>query len=272
MNWSYQLTRIAGTDVKVDVSFLLLLLLAGLNMGLSGVIFLILLFGCVLLHEFGHIFAARAFGIRTPEVTLSIIGGAAKLERIPKKPIQEIIVALAGPAVNVVIAAVLFGMIGASTVFGGMTNPGSSLLVQLGVINVILIVFNLLPAFPMDGGRVLRAVLAMRMDYVRATDTAATVGKGMAILFGIFGLFYNPWMIMIAVAVFFMAGQEAAVVRLQHQGFGATGWPASGFRDRPTTSTQDGRVPVIDDDGNVVGWVDENESRRPRPRIFVQRF
>ena len=205
MKWSYQIARIAGTDVKIHLTFFIMLGLIGLSYGPVGAMFLVLLFGCVLLHEFGHVFAARAFDVRTPDVTLYPIGGVARLERMPANPKQELIVALAGPAVNVVIALVLFGVIGAGAVFSALANPGGSFLIQLAKVNVWLVLFNLIPAFPMDGGRVLRSVLAMSMGREKATEKAVSVGKFMAIFLGIFGLLSGQLMLSV-IAVFGFRG------------------------------------------------------------------
>jgi len=222
VKWSFHLARIAGIDVRIHATFLLLLVWFGFvyyaeggHAALfAGLSFLILLFLCVILHEFGHALAARAYGINTPDITLLPIGGIARLERMPEKPWQELVVALAGPAVNVVIAFGLYVVIGRLFGLGDllpMAEGGGNLLTQLLAINVILVVFNLLPAFPMDGGRVLRAVLAMRMKHARATRIAAVVGQVVAVLFGLFGfLGGNPFLLFIAVFVFFGARAEAS--------------------------------------------------------------
>jgi Zn-dependent protease len=221
VKWSFQLARIAGIDVRVHVTFFLLLAWYGFiyysdggwTAMVSGLFFIVLLFGCVVLHEFGHALAAKAYGIRTPDITLLPIGGVARLERFPDKPWQELVVALAGPAVNVVIVLGLYIVLGSffniqdlADIAGGRGN----LLVKLLAINLILVVFNLLPAFPMDGGRVLRALLAMRMKHARATRIAAVVGQAMAVGFGLLGVLGgNPFLIFIAVFVFFGAQTEA---------------------------------------------------------------
>ncbi len=228
MRGSFRLGRLFGVPVYLHVTFVLLLGLVGL-LGLSrggfavaagNVVMIVSIFACVLLHEFGHILTARRYGIPTLDVTLLPIGGLARLARMPDEPKQELVVALAGPAVNVVIAALLFPL---------AVLSGSPFISQLFAINVILVVFNLLPAFPMDGGRVLRALLARRMTYVRATDLAARIGKGMALLFVFAGLFgvpgvfgANPMLLLIAWFVWSGAGQEAAMVRRQRS-FGLSG-------------------------------------------------
>jgi Zn-dependent protease len=174
MLWSIPVARIAGTVVRLHVTFLLFLVWIGANYwrlggpaaAIDAVLFMVLLFACVLAHEFGHIIAARRYGIRTPEVTLWPIGGVASLERIPDKPSEELVVALAGPAVNVVIALVLIAFLGIKPDDAAMTaleNPRANLLERLVAANIFLVVFNLIPAFPMDGGRVLRALIAMRV-------------------------------------------------------------------------------------------------------------
>lgn len=220
MLWSIPIVTIAGTVVRIHMTFLLFLVwigaaqwrVGGPDAAMQGVLFIVLLFACVLAHEFGHIIAARRYGIRTPEVTLWPIGGVASLERIPDKPSEELVVALAGPAVNVVIAAVLFLILGArmdSGALANIENPEPGLLVRIAAANVVLVVFNMIPAFPMDGGRVLRALLAMRRPYVEATAIAARIGQGAAFVFALIGLFVNPILIVIALFIYLSATAEA---------------------------------------------------------------
>jgi len=222
VKWSFQLARIAGIDVRVHATFFLLLAWfgyvyyaeGGYGAMVIGLSFIILLFVCVVLHEFGHALAARAYGINTPDITLLPIGGIARLERMPDKPWQELVVALAGPAVNVVIALGLYLVLGRLFGMGDleeMAEGRGNLLAKLLAINVILVVFNMLPAFPMDGGRVLRSLLAMRLKHARATQIAAFVGQGVAVLFVLLALFgHNPFLLFIAVFVFFGARAEAS--------------------------------------------------------------
>lgn len=226
MRWSIGLGRIAGIDVKLHITFLMLLAFvwfsqwsASRSVGLAfeAVLFYILLFGCVLLHEFGHALAARRFGIRTRDITLLPIGGVARLDSTGETPKQELIIALAGPAVNVVIAIglgiILLVTHVAAPTLDGASLTGNSLALLLSA-NVFLVAFNMLPAFPMDGGRVLRALLLYRMDRVRATRIAANIGKGMAVIFAVVGLFVwnNPILMFIALFVWLGAGQEATAV------------------------------------------------------------
>jgi Zn-dependent protease len=222
MKWSARLGRFAGIDVYVHVTFILLLAWVAWNYwaatgtlaGVGAEIALVmLLFLCVLLHEYGHALTARRFGIGTRSITLLPIGGLALLERMPKEPRQEILVALAGPAVNLAIAALLYLAILATGHTGAALRLVSAgLLPTLLAANLMLAVFNLLPAFPMDGGRVLRAALATRMDRVRATWLAARIGQGLAVGFALLGLMGNPVLLLIAVFVWIGAGAEAAAV------------------------------------------------------------
>jgi len=228
MSWSWRLGKFAGIDVKVHATFLLLVGFVGLSYwlqagslesALQGVIFLLALFACVLLHEFGHALAARRYGIPTRDITLLPIGGVARLERMPSDPRQELVVALAGPAVNVVIAAGVFIWLTLTTGFaplGQIGITGGTLLERLLFTNLLLAGFNLIPAFPMDGGRVLRALLATRLHYVRATQIAAALGQGIAFLFGLWGLFSNPLLVFTALFVWIGAQQESAQVQTRH--------------------------------------------------------
>jgi Zn-dependent protease/CBS domain-containing protein len=226
---SYRLFELFGIGVYVHVTFLLLLaLIVGVSAFngasslavLTGVAFLLLMFSCVLAHEFGHALMARRFGIRTLDITLLPIGGLARLQRMPEKPSQELLVALAGPMVNVVIAAGLYVfLVLARTHVPTVDAEGLAavaqwpLVEQIFVANVILVVFNMLPAFPMDGGRVLRALLAMALSYERATAIAARVGQGMALVFVFVALTNGPVILfLIALFVWVAAKQEAAQV------------------------------------------------------------
>jgi Zn-dependent protease/CBS domain-containing protein len=227
MKWSPKIGRIFGIDVHVHFTFLLLLVFIGfaywqrtqrIDAALVGVGFILALFACVLLHEFGHALMARRYGIKTQDITLLPIGGLARLERMPENPIQEFWVALAGPAVNVAIAALLWLWLAATGGFSQETDLAlinGSMVQRLMMVNVFLVVFNLLPAFPMDGGRVLRALLATRLGRRRATAIAANVGQGMAIIFGVVGFFHNPFLVFIAIFVYLGAQAEAGLVEMQ---------------------------------------------------------
>jgi Zn-dependent protease len=225
--WSWKLGRVAGIDVYIHGTFLILLAWVGLSHYLerhrwsdagAGVVFVLTLFGIVVLHELGHALTARHYGIRTRDITLLPIGGVARLERMPDEPKQELLVAFAGPAVNVALAALLFALEPAATstaVLGGIQQTDGGILAKLAWVNAGLAGFNLIPAFPMDGGRVLRALLAMRMDYVKATNVAAEIGRGLALMFGLLGLFTNPFLVFIALFVWMGATAEAGMVQLK---------------------------------------------------------
>jgi Zn-dependent protease len=227
MKWSPKVGRIFGIDVHVHFTFLLLLVFIGfaywqrtqrIEAALIGVVFILALFACVLLHEFGHALMARKYGIKTHDITLLPIGGLARLERMPENPMQELWVSLAGPAVNVAIAALLWIWLTITRGFSSSVELGMAtgpLLERLMTVNIFLVAFNLLPAFPMDGGRVLRALLATRLGRRRATAIAANVGQGMAILFGLVGFFYNPFLVFIAIFVYLGAQAEAGLVEMQ---------------------------------------------------------
>jgi Zn-dependent protease/CBS domain-containing protein len=232
MTWSFPIGTVQGTVIRIHLTFLLLLLWiggsgfahGGAREAMAAIVFVCLLFLCVLLHEFGHVFAARHYGVRTPTITLLPIGGVAQMERIPEKPGEELVVALAGPAVNLVIAAALFLGLGGFPPLDAaaeLHSPGQGILERLAWVNLTLVVFNLLPAFPMDGGRVLRAFLAFRMGYVAATQRAAAVGQVVAFCLGLLGLFGgNPLLVFIALFVYLGASSEAHAVQMREVGRG----------------------------------------------------
>jgi Zn-dependent protease/CBS domain-containing protein len=227
MKWSWKVGQLAGIELRIHATFVLLLgwvwasyWIAGKSMDamLAGIGFIGAVFACVVLHEIGHAAVARKFGIQTRDITLLPIGGVARLEHMPEDPKQEFWVALAGPAVNLAIAAVLYSWL--TLTHGWM--PLSQLSVtagpfveQLLLVNISLVLFNLIPAFPMDGGRVLRALIASRMAYPKATQLAASVGQGLALVFGFIGLFTNPMLLFIGLFVWIGASQEAGAVQMR---------------------------------------------------------
>ena len=283
MKWSWRIGAFRGIGVYVHATFLILIGFivlshwsAGSNIGkiLEGVGFILALFGCVVLHEFGHALMAARYGIKTRDITLLPIGGLARLERMPDEPVQELWVALAGPAVNVVIATALFVLLQFTSAWAPLeqlTVAGGPFLQRLMLVNVILVVFNMLPAFPMDGGRVLRALLATRLEYTRATHIAANIGQSMALVFGVLGFFYNPFLMFIAFFVWIGAAQEASMVQMKSSLGGIpvmramiTNFQKLTSQDplaRATERILEGSqqdFPVVDD-GQVVGILTRND-------------
>lgn len=229
-NW--RIGRPFGIDLYISSWFWLLPIIVfvtsfadgGLGDAATNTAFALAVFVCVALHELGHALAARGYGIRTRDITLYPIGGVARLERMPEKPSAEIVIALAGPAVNVVLAFLLGGvwLAGHSAVesMGTAATWGSDFVGRLALANVVLAVFNMIPAFPMDGGRVLRAFLCWFTNRVTATTIAGVVGAVCAVLIGLFGLglfggSFNPLLVFLAVSVFLMGQQEVRMVRVQ---------------------------------------------------------
>jgi len=278
VKWSWKIATISGIPVYLHATFLALiafLLLGrlaqgeGLKAAVGGALFVVAIFATVVLHEFGHAFAARHYGIRTRDITLLPIGGIARLERLPDVPRQELWVALAGPAVNIVIAAIGWPLV----VFLALGHPDMDLwgatntpLGQFVIVNVWLAGFNLIPAFPMDGGRALRALLAERLEYVRATEIAANLGQGLALVFGFLGLFSNPFLVFIALFVWMGASGEsaAASVRSAIAGIAVSRAMITDFHAlRATDPLQRAaelviagsqqHFPVVEADGQVVG-------------------
>jgi Zn-dependent protease/predicted transcriptional regulator len=222
MKRSLKVGSAAGIGIRLHWTFLLLIAAIfgyyylqsqSLTAAVAGMGLLVGVFVCVVLHELGHALTARRFGVGTRSITLYPIGGLARLQHIPDEPMKELWIAVGGPAVNLVIASVLavvLAIMGGSFAPGVLQAPGGHLVASLMWMNVALAIFNMLPAFPMDGGRVLRALLALKQDYAQATQTAATVGQGMAILFGLFGLWtFNPVLLFIALFVYVGAQQES---------------------------------------------------------------
>ena len=228
MRWSWKIGRLAGIGVYVHATFILLLAwfairaysVGGGAAALASIVYLIALFAIVVLHELGHALTARRYGIGTRDITLLPIGGVARLDRMPEEPRQELAIAIAGPAVNVALA-LLFALI--ARVNGGSSGwspglfPGAGLAEELVRINVVLVLFNMIPAFPMDGGRVLRALLAMRLGYYRATAIAARLGQAFAVLFGLYAMFKleQPLLAIIAIFIWIVASAESGSVQLR---------------------------------------------------------
>lgn len=314
MKWSWKIATISGIGIYVHGTFLILLAYFAINSLAHGgrlidavalLLLLVVLFSIVVMHELGHAFAARRYGINTQDITLLPIGGVARLERIPEEPKKELVIALAGPAVNVVLAVlcVVGILLIAGTAFAAGALRGghhtislylwnfppvrsvadlpavaSYVLFQMLTVNVMMIAFNLLPAFPMDGGRVLRALLAMKLNYVRATQVAARIGQAMAVVFVLVGLFGihglmspNPFLMFIALFVWIGAQAEATQVETRAVMGGVTAGDAMVTRfqtvtpDNTLTEVSDHIIrgfqqdfPVVTD-GHVVGMLTRHE-------------
>jgi stage IV sporulation protein FB len=283
MRWSVGIGSIAGTTIRIHVTFLMFLawifaaswMSGGAAEAWSGLVFILALFACVVAHEFGHILTARSFGISTPDVTLLPIGGVARLERIPDDPRQEFLVAIAGPLVNVAIAIVLVVVFGAtldSRHLAAIENTQSGMLDRLAAVNLALAAFNMIPAFPMDGGRVLRALLGIRLGHERATEIAATIGQWSAFVLGFIGLFSNPMLIFIGIFVYLAASAEAQLVNLRAMSRNvplqtammtefARLTPDEHIDDAIATllRTSQNEFPVVDGDGRLVGLLGRSE-------------
>ncbi len=269
MNGSYKLGTAFGIGVYVHWTFGLLvgwIVLsyasagAGIYQIADALVLVIGVFGCVTLHEFGHSLVARHYGINTRHITLLPIGGVAMLDSMPRNPRHELAIAVAGPAVNVVIIGVLLVLSLLAGFGSNLTGLdfalGGGLISNLIVINGILVLFNMIPAFPMDGGRVLRALLSMRKGHLRATQIAATTGKVFAFALGIYGLFYNPILMFTAVFVYYGAETERRAA-LQSAYFEA-------FHDRPDApppSTPPRSQRVLDPDWEIVPEVPRRARR-----------
>jgi Zn-dependent protease/predicted transcriptional regulator len=226
MQWSYNLGKIFGIQFRIHVTFLMLLVFIfisglferGFDEAVTAVLFICAVFACVLIHEIGHSLIARRFGKEAKSITLLPIGGVATMEEIPEKPSQEIAIAIIGPFINLAIAALLYLFAERWTgVFVPNLYPESVSAFFSGLIgvNIMLAFFNLLPAFPMDGGRVLRGLLALKMEYVKATATAVFIGQGISLLFIFYGIFFNWWLALIGLFLYMGAGGENRHVMLR---------------------------------------------------------
>jgi len=229
--WSLHIGKIFGIKVLIHWTFLILIgwiflmhfrMGHGFSEGFTGMLFILAIFACVVLHEFGHSLTAMRFGVQTQDITVYPIGGIASLESMPTKPAQELQVAIAGPAVNLIIAGILWIHLkstGQTFNLEAMQNirlTGAAFAANLMYANIILAAFNLIPAFPMDGGRVLRSLLAMKIEPVKATSFAAKTGQVLAIVFVFFGFFFNFWLVFIGLFIFLGAGAESKAEKIKH--------------------------------------------------------
>jgi Zn-dependent protease/CBS domain-containing protein len=285
MRWSFKIARVAGIEVRIHVTFFLLLAMvgsygaqAGARGAFNALLLWLLVFLCVLLHEFGHALAAKAYGIKTADITLLPIGGVARMERMPEKPVQELVVAIAGPLVNLILAILIFGVLFVTGHLRGQdfVDPleTNHLLASLLVTNVAMLLFNLIPAFPLDGGRVLRAILATQMDYARATQIAASIGQALALGLGMIGLLNHEYLLLILIAVFIYMGAEteSSFVQMRHATIGLPVSAAMVKRfdtldhratlDQAVDSllgTSQHEFPVLDDNGGFAGLLTKHD-------------
>jgi Zn-dependent protease/CBS domain-containing protein len=286
MPWSFTVGRVGETVVRIHLTLVMLLVwyawegwrVAGAQGAVDQFLFIALLFVSVLLHEFGHIRAARRYGIPTPDVILTPIGGVARIARMPDKPMQELVIALAGPLVTLVIAVSLALVILLREGSGALTALwGSDLSIWTALCwtNVVLLVFNLIPAFPMDGGRVLRALLASRIGMVRGTRIAARVGQVLAVVLAMVGLQYNIFLVLIAAFVFLGAEAEYEQVKTRDLAGDLTAGrlTVTDLRILPPSMQLDQAIslltrsdqrcfPVLDDSGHLLGIVTRDDLLR----------
>src|ERR671916_887739 len=291
MGGAFKIGRFSGIEVRVHWTFFLLLAFfafigyqaSGSPLGaLAATAMIVVLFLCVLLHEFGHSLVAQRLGIGIHSITLLPLGGVSNLESLPEKPADEVKITIAGPLVSVVLAPIFFGvglLFGAvprmpTDLFTGVGSVGQFFF-YLGYVNVVLAVFNLIPAFPLDGGRILRALLATRLGVLRATDISSAVGKLFAVAFFFIGLLSgNLLLALVAVFIYFGATGEAQMVRQQEKTRGLSVSDVMGTKPRTETVTPShtfGQVldsvihgyqedfPVVDESGNLVGMLTRDE-------------
>jgi Zn-dependent protease/CBS domain-containing protein len=278
------LGSIAGIPIRVHVTLVLLIALLAFSYWLGGLgvrgalasaLLMTSVFVIVLIHELGHALVARRFGVRTHDILLLPIGGIASLERVPDRPLHELVIALVGPLINVVLAGALWIGIAAAGWDLTPTDAGSlgeAFTVRLFWINVLLAAFNLVPAFPLDGGRALRALLSMRLRRATATAIAANLGRGLAVVLAVLGLLFNPWLVLIAVVIWIGAGHELSMIQLRSS---LTGVPVTAAMLRRIDVVQaddplervgalmiehgTSAAPIIDDHGDTIGVVTRSD-------------
>jgi len=226
MRWSFQIGKVFGIPIRVHITFFLLLIfigfygsrLQGAQSGLYGMLSVVLIFLCVVIHEIAHSLVARSYGVKVKDIVLLPIGGVSEMEELPQKPKQEIYVAIAGPVTSIFLAFIFY--LAFLLLYPEMKTFKFSifqgnLLLNLFIINFLLALFNLLPVFPMDGGRVLRGILGLKMEFLKATKIAVGIGEAFAIFFFFFGLFFNPWLALIAIFIYLGAEGEKKATELR---------------------------------------------------------
>lgn len=219
MKWSINAGRLFGIKFRIHVTFFLLLLYVffsdikeGFGQAGLSVLFVCAIFACVVIHELSHSLVARRFGREPKSITLLPIGGVAEIDLMPTRPSQEIAISIVGPATNIVIA-ILLALVGGFSIAAALNNNSNLsdsqlFIADLIAANMVLAVFNLIPALPMDGGRIFRSILALKFGFLRATLWAVTIGKIIAILFIVLGFFYNPWLVLIGFFIYAGANSE----------------------------------------------------------------
>jgi len=243
---SWRLGRVLGFPVEINLSFLLLLAFVFIAYGgLAGVLIIGLAFGSVLLHELGHALVARKLGVHVSGIELSFLGGAAKMQQMPRKASHELAIAAAGPAVSVALG---IGGLALAVLFH------SHFLAMIGWINLVIAAFNMIPALPMDGGRILRALLTYGMDYVKATDVAVIVSRVVAVGFVLLGLSGYFQLLLLAPFLWMMGTREKQIARMEH-----------GFAHEPQVIRHDGW-----NRRDAGGWGSPFDPRGHEPQ--VQRF
>lgn len=200
--------RVLGIPVELDISFLILMVFIYLLtymgfLSLNLAVLITLVFVVVVIHELAHSYVALRFGVKIRSILLLPIGGVSRMEEIPKVPRQEFLISIAGPLTNIIMA-----MLTAVPLILNLPGPIRPFLGDFLAVNLVLALFNLIPAFPMDGGRILRAILAERVSYLRATRIAANLGKTIAAMMAVTGLFYNLFLILIGLFIYIGAEQE----------------------------------------------------------------
>jgi Zn-dependent protease len=229
MNASFRLGRIAGIEVRVHISLFIILVILSVALfhnpypmgfdeipypdnirAVLSIVASVSLFVAVLIHELSHSIVSMRYGVVVRGITLFIFGGVAMLENIPKEPRKEIAIAVAGPLASIAIAVISFG------IYFFKIPVASEFFRVFGNFNAFLAAFNLIPAFPLDGGRILRGILATRTNFIRATHVAAEIGKTFAIFMGVIGIFTNPWLILIALFIYIGANEEEKMTLIEN--------------------------------------------------------
>ncbi|MBN2343994.1 MAG: site-2 protease family protein [Deltaproteobacteria bacterium] len=275
MNFSWKIFTAFGIPVRLHFSMVIIPFLAftwvegtGIEQLIVASILTILLFGSVLLHEFGHALTGRRYGVHTADIVLTPIGGMARMTNIPQNPKQEIAISIAGPLVSFAIAGVSFALLLVSPQLPVVHPLALEMLHVLFQLNLMLGLFNLIPALPMDGGRVFRGLLALKFSHLKATQIASKIGKLLAVAGGIYGIMESQWtLVFIAFFIYTAAGQEERIANMREAykqaqkdgaSFGGSPFGASPFGNRGYYVYKESRRPAAPKDD----WYDDNASPR----------